>query len=434
MSAQLFSDFRKNLAVANSEAISRAYAEITKRLNKDFWDIDSETAHSLQVGSYGRQTAIRDVSDLDMVFELPNAVFERLKKVDGNGPSQLLQEIRASIKARYPNTEVSGDGQVVVVEFNKFVVEVLPGFLQEGGSYRYGDSNNGGSWDNYCDPRSEMAAINTVTARSNRNLKHVAKMLRAWKNKQGVPMSGMLIDTLTYKFFLDEKSYDSKSYASYPELLRDVFSFLANRPEQDYWLAPGSGSRVYTKGKFQRKAKKAAADAQEALDSETLKKKHKLWKNLFGRYFPVLQTTQAADSKASYGAVANKEEFVEDRWPLDIQFDIEIAYDVYLDSSKEASCRFMEHVFSWLKLGRKLHFYVVSCNVPEPFHLYWKVRNVGEYAERNHKIRGQILADDGHRQRTETTSFGGEHYVECFVVKNRVCVARDRIDVPIELG
>lgn len=31
----------------------------------------------------------------------------------------------------------------------------------------------------------------------------------------------------------------------------------------------------------------------------------------------------------------------------------------------------------------------------------------------------------------EHTDFQGEHYVECYLVKNNVCVAKGHIDVPI---
>ena len=31
----------------------------------------------------------------------------------------------------------------------------------------------------------------------------------------------------------------------------------------------------------------------------------------------------------------------------------------------------------------------------------------------------------------EESSFEGDHYVECYIVKNGVCVAKDRIEVPI---
>lgn len=432
MSANLFNQFRANLAVSNQDSISTSYAEITKRLNKDYWGSSSEIANSLQVGSYGRQTAIKDVSDLDMIFELPLAVYERLSKVHGNGPSQLLQEIRDSIKSRYPKTEIKGDGQVVVVSFDKYVVEILPAFSQENGSYRFGDTNDGGSWDNYCWPREEIAAVNNINKRCNRNLKRVAKMLRAWKNTHGAPMSGMLIDTLAHNFFKTNTGFDEKSYASYPELVRDVFTFLANQPDQSFWLAPGSSSRVNSKGKFQRKAKKAATKAQEAIDADTDKAKHRPWKEIFGRLFP--SATQGAVAKSeSYGARRPTEEFIEDKFPVDIQYDLEIGYDVMYQGGREAHIRFMERTFPWLRIGRGLEFSVLECNVPRPFSVYWKVRNVGSIAERRDAIRGEICVDGGRMQRQEKTTFAGPHFVECYVVKDGVCVARDKVDVPIEL-
>lgn len=433
MSAMLFEQFRKNLAVVNKDAIATSYAEITKRLNKDYWESSSELDHSLQVGSYGRQTAIHGVSDLDMVFELPQEVFDRVSKVQNNGPSQLLQEVRDSIKTRYPKTEVKGDGQVVVISFDKYVVEVLPTFPQKDGGYRYGDTHNGGSWDNYCWPRDEIAEVNALNKRSNRNLKRIAKMLRAWKNTHGAPIGGMLVDTLVYNFFKDNTDYDGKSYGGYPELIRDVFVFLANRPEQAYWLAPGSGSRIDSKGKFQRKAKKAAAKAQEALDANTDKAKQRLWKEIFGVFFPALQAVAVAKSMEAYAPQHSTEEFIEDKFPVDVQYDLEIGCDVSYAGQKEAQIRFMESVFPWLKLGRDLEFFVDGCNVPKPFSVIWKVRNVGALAEHKNRIRGQLLSDTGKMRRTEKTSFGGSHFVECYVIKDGICVARDLLDVPIEI-
>ncbi len=432
MSASLFKQFRQNIAVTNSDAISTSYGQITKRLNKDFWDIDSDSTHCLQVGSYGRNTAIRDVSDLDMVFELPQTVYDRLSKVKGNGPSQLLQEVRDSLKKTYPNTKIKGDGQVVVVDFAKYRVEVLPAFKQDDGRYRYGDTHNNGTWDNYCNPRAEIDTLNTQNKDSNRNLKHACKMLRSWKNHNGAPMSGMLIDTLAYNFFKSNSSYNDKSYAAYPDLMKDVFSYLANQPEQEYWKAPGSLSHVKTQGKFQRKAKKAATKCQDAIDEEKEPKKVKLWKEVFGRRFPAA-TEQVAKAFAETTQRVSTEEFIEDKYPVDIQYDLDTECSVGYAGKEEKRYRFLEGVFPWLKLGRNLTFNVVSCNVPQPYQVFWKVRNVGTIAERKSQIRGQILPDGGLLKRVETTSFGGEHYVECYVVKDGICVARNLIEVPIEL-
>ncbi|WP_176137562.1 SMODS domain-containing nucleotidyltransferase [Paraburkholderia atlantica] len=71
--------------------------------------------------TYSRHMAIHGVSDLDMLFELPWELYERYHQWEGNGPSQLLQAVRDSIKTRYVNTEIKGDGQVVI-QFRKFKV------------------------------------------------------------------------------------------------------------------------------------------------------------------------------------------------------------------------------------------------------------------------------------------------------------------------
>ena len=48
--------------------VSQRYKRITRAVNSEFWNSDSETTHSLYVGSYGRGTAI-DTSDIDMLVE-----------------------------------------------------------------------------------------------------------------------------------------------------------------------------------------------------------------------------------------------------------------------------------------------------------------------------------------------------------------------------
>ena len=61
---------------------------------------------------------------------------------------------------------------------------------------------------------------------------------------------------------------------------------------------------------------------------------------------------------------------------------------------------------------------------------YWKVRNVGHEAKRRNMERGGIRK--GGQIWEESTTFSGEHYVECYAVYEDVVVARDRIAVPID--
>ena len=70
---------------------------------------------------------------------------------------------------------------------------------------------------------------------------------------------------------------------------------------------------------------------------------------------------------------------------------------------------------------------ITTCSVPEPYTIYWKILNRGDEALKNDNVRGQIQM--GYSSHTEPTSFRGNHYVECYIVKDNVCVAMDRQSV-----
>lgn len=101
----------------------------------DLRGLDSKTSYRFYVGSYGRSTAIPSVSDVDLLYELPNELYARFNGHAGNGQSALLAHVHASIMKIYSVTEIGGDGQVVVLRFDDGVkFEVLPAFLNaEGG-------------------------------------------------------------------------------------------------------------------------------------------------------------------------------------------------------------------------------------------------------------------------------------------------------------
>ena len=93
-----FKTLLDNLAVDNAATISSRYGEITAALNQDFRSTDSKTANSLQVGSYGRHTAIKGISDLDMLYIVPAGQWDSYKDA---GQSRLLSRACKAIKDRY---------------------------------------------------------------------------------------------------------------------------------------------------------------------------------------------------------------------------------------------------------------------------------------------------------------------------------------------
>jgi len=425
-----FKKFIENLAIQNKEEISNRYKTITKTLNKSYWGNESNTYNSLQVGSYGRGTAINGISDLDMVFSLPWSVYERFNAYESNGQSALLQEVKNVIKTTYSRTDIRGDGQVVVVTFSNHVFEILPTFLNNDNSYTYPDTKDGGSWK-ITKPRQEKSEINNLNAEFNGTLKHLCKMVRAWKNKCGVPMGGLLVDTLAYNFLKSNESYKERSYTYYDWLSRDFFEYLKGTDKnQEYWLAPGSSQRVYKKADFIPKAKKAYNKCIEAIEKNEQKTVNKIWKDVFGPQFPLEgQLTKSQTASFTY---RNTEEFIEDYYPVDIRCNLKLDCHVKQNGFRAMLLSTFLGRGIFLKLGKTLRFFVQKCDVPKPYIIKWKVRNVGANAEKKDMIRGQLLLDTGDKARTEHSHFNGPHYVECYAIKNGVCLARDRIDVPIK--
>ena len=280
--AETFKQFLSNLKVDNAQAISDRYGEITCALNKKFRDTESKTANTLQVGSYGRHTAIKGISDLDMLYIMPKGEWETYK--DG-GQSKLLSDAAAAIRARYPKTTVRVDRLVVQAVYSNFTVEAQPVFEQGDGSFKYPDTYNGGAWK-ITKPREEIQAMSEFVADKNDNLRRLCKMARAWKNKHGVGIGGLLIDTLAHNFLNSTKYYDDKNHHYYDWMSRDFFAYIKELPKQDYFAALGSGQRVKVKKNFQRKAKKAHELCLKAIEAEGNDSQNDKWRAVYGRLFP----------------------------------------------------------------------------------------------------------------------------------------------------
>ena len=429
--SNMFQEFLGNIQVDNSSNISTRYGEITASLNKKFRDTESKTANSLQVGSYGRFTGIKGISDLDMLYIMPNSEWGNYN-VDG-GQTKLLNATRDAIKARYPTTNVRVDRLVVTVTYTNFHVEVQPVFEEidaNGRSYfKYPDTYNGGSWK-ITKPRQEISAMKEFVDQKNKNLRKLCKMARAWKNKHGVGMGGLLIDTLAYNFLKSTNDYDDKSYTYYDWLSRDFFKYLMDQPNQDHYQALGSGQDVKVKKRFQMQAKKAYEACLAAIKADGTDAAYSKWKKVYGRPFPA-KPVVAAES-ASTKSWSNTEEFIEDQLPIDIRNNIKIDCTVHQNQGLPRSLRDMLAQGFSISNNKKLIFKIIEHDLEGDFSVKWKILNKGAEAEKRDCIRGQIdIPNLEGMSRKETADFAGVHIVECYAIQNSVVVARDQIQVPI---
>lgn len=429
--SDMFKTFLDNLKVDNAEKISQRYGELTASLNKKFRDTESRELNTLRVGSYGRYTGIKGISDLDMLYIMPKTKWDTYKN---NKQSQLLTDVKDAIKARYPSTNVRVDRLVVTVTYTNFHVEVQPVFEEyddDGNSYfKYPDTYNGGSWKT-TKPRQEMRAVKELDEAKNKNLRLLCKMVRAWKNKHGVAMGGLLIDTLAYNFLNSTTDYDNRGFAYYDLMSRDFFRYLADEPDKDHYKAPGSNQNVTVKKKFQKKAQEAHELCLQAIKAEGTDSANDKWKKVYGKHFPARQVFEDSTSNA-HTNWTDTEQFIEDLYPVDIRYSLTIDCEVHQNQGLRKSLLNMLSNGFGISNNRKLLFKIVDHNVPGNYEVKWKVLNRGTEAINRNQVRGEIYSsNEGGEKRRESADFAGEHLVECYLVQQGVVVARDTINVPI---
>lgn len=241
------------ISLEQRKTISDRYKRITKAINREFWGIDSDTAHSFYVGSYGRGTAV-DTSDIDILVELPRDEYERFDAYQSNGQSRLLQVVKDAIHITYPNSDVRPDGQVVKVYFSDGIkFEILPAFQHLdyfgawNGLYDYPDSNMGGSWLT-TNPKAEQEAMKQKNRESNGLLfdtcRHMRQIRDAHYSSYHLP--GIVIDSFAFHYigswrWLNPGEESTQPSGTYEKNLYNTC------PSYTFTLtAPGSGMYVDT--------------------------------------------------------------------------------------------------------------------------------------------------------------------------------------------
>lgn len=151
---------------------------------------------------------------------------------------------------------------------------------------------------------------------------------------------------------------------------------------------------------------------------------HSYWEEQANKH---ASTQTASVTRATY---SDTEEYIEELFPVNLVHDVKLSCVISGNGFRPTPIgSFLGVLRKFLPHNLQVKCTVESTTVSNPDAIFWKVRNVGPTAVRKNDIRGQI------QQRgysiTENTRFFGAHYIECYVIKNGICVARRKINVPI---
>jgi len=284
-----FKKLLENLKITEDQAKDgwTKHNGIVSCLNRAYWKCGDETAHRMLIGSWGKSTRVRPPRDIDILFVLPIEVYWRFQQRTGNRQSQLLQEVKSCLQATYPQTNMRGDGQVVVVPFNTYKVEVAPVFPRQGGGYLVWDTNDGGRYK-HVDPRAEIAALHASDAALNGNVRKLTRILKQWQRHCNLPIKSFQIEALMMEL-LPHLSYGGNDEFWFDWLVRDAFGYMIGRAN-GWFTMPVTGEVIWLGDEWLSRALTAHARALKACEYEdgnweTLAGDE--WQKIFGTMIPM---------------------------------------------------------------------------------------------------------------------------------------------------
>lgn len=158
-----------------------------------------------------------------------------------------------------------GDGQVVMVQFDSYAVEVVPAFALDGGGYWICDTNGGGRYKK-THPDAEIAAVRVSNEASNNNTRDLIRMMKCWQAYCNVPMKSFQIELLVIEF-LELWPYRGRSAMYYDWMTRDFFKFLIGKAN-GWVMVPGTFEIVWLGDEWRSRAESALGRAERACADE----------------------------------------------------------------------------------------------------------------------------------------------------------------------
>lgn len=258
--------------------------------------------------------------------------------------------------------------------------------------------------------------------------KMFCKSRESWKNMP----SGLIQTVICEENFNESYSrLDERFYYTMKNIVNRLNSYLEVYAPVDNGRSLVNRDVDYQRMKNWKKRLETQLDSLNILfdDECTFEYAVKAWGVFFEHsYWNELSNTVKKQS------FTDTEEFIGDLYPILEQFDVTI--DCKVSGNGFISMPFQKYLERYaprlkkfIPPNFKVECSIQSTNCPAYDKILWKVLNVGAEAEKRNDIRGQI--QDRGSKITENTNFRGNHFIECYLIKDNVCVGIAHVDVPI---
>lgn len=393
-------------------------------------------------GSYAHKTIIKPVKaslDFDADILLYLEEYSDLEAKDY--VQELYQFFRDN--SIYKD-KVSRKTRCVTIQYaNDFHIDVVP-FLE-----RHGEKFVTNRHDNTFERTNPEKYTEWLDER-NRITKHnFVKVIRLLKYirdyKQTFAIKSIILNTLLGEQVNDAALLeDENCYGDVPTTLYTVMKKLKTYVQGHEYMPtisdPGEtgenfGDRWHQEGwaVFRSKMIYYSDKISEAYEETDKEKSLSKWQEIFGECFKKPEAKDEVSSNESNRNLVSYNNTEQQIADLGFPLQVNPIYKVRISGrvNKKIGHRHYELSTQGNKVGRnrQITFTLKNFNIPPPFAIYWKTLNRGEYAVDCNCIRGQI--NEGGTTHQEPTSFKGNHFVECYIVKDSICVAKDRQSVII---
>jgi Second Messenger Oligonucleotide or Dinucleotide Synthetase domain len=241
--SQRFDALLANITLTSDQLAEGAkkHGGVRSALNRNYHGYNSDTANSLLLGSWGKDTQVRPPRAIDVLFVLPYSMYQRFEKRLGNKQAQILQEVKDVLQRTYSTATMRLYGQVIAVSFGNFAVEVVPAFLLESSQYWTCDTNEGGKFKTI-DPIAESDAVQASDVATGGHTRQLIRMMKTWQRVCAVSIKSFILELLIVEFL---NSYQSSSSTDYHWMVRDFFAFLLTKGPRSYVFVPGTGELIW---------------------------------------------------------------------------------------------------------------------------------------------------------------------------------------------
>lgn len=192
----------------------------------DSGQMESRILNSYLSGSYARDTAIRPIDDVDIIFEIDPSRWPRTLLLSTRPtPNRVLESFATAIRRRYPQSSVFGQRRSVRLQLYHLDIDVVPAAPHATDpSMIYVPDRETGEWIK-SSPRRHADIATQVNAKRSGKFKPLIKLLKLWNSHlpETVRCKSFLIETIAVRLF------DDRSFSTLGEGLVLFWDFLASR-------------------------------------------------------------------------------------------------------------------------------------------------------------------------------------------------------------